>query len=387
MSNAFAPPSQKPLSIPSLDGLRAFSILIVFLSHAGLSRVIPGTFGVTVFFFLSGYLITTLLRLEAEEHGRISLKQFYLRRAVRILPPLYLALGATVVLMLAGILPGQVVWGAVAAQGLHLANYYDVFGPGGEPPGTGVLWSLAVEEHFYLVFPFLYLALRRWLPEPRKQVLVLAALCVLVLGWRCLLVLVVGLGPSPLPGSDYFPRTLHATDTRLDSLLFGCILGICGNPALPGGRPLRGRLLALGLCASGVVFLFTFWCPAHWCRETLRYTLQGLALFPVFVAAIRWHDWGIFRVLNLRWVRFLGVLSYTLYLIHHTVIIGVQHWVHCGAFLKGCLAFALSVALSTAVYLVVEKPCARLRKRWSQGNKPAQFGRAGKPVRPTRLAG
>jgi hypothetical protein len=69
----------KGLYIPSLDGLRAVSIVIVFLSHVGLGRVVPGLFGVTVFFFLSGYLITTLLRLEWERQGRIDLKQFWMR--------------------------------------------------------------------------------------------------------------------------------------------------------------------------------------------------------------------------------------------------------------------------------------------------------------------
>ena len=76
--------------IPSLDGLRAVSILIVFVSHAGLDSV-PGGFGVTIFFFLSGYLITTLLRREFEADGTIGLGQFYWRRAWRILPPMYAA--------------------------------------------------------------------------------------------------------------------------------------------------------------------------------------------------------------------------------------------------------------------------------------------------------
>ncbi|OYW31584.1 MAG: hypothetical protein B7Z47_00700, partial [Chthoniobacter sp. 12-60-6] len=72
--------AQSAFHIPSLNGLRAVAILIVFLSHAGLSHVVPGLFGVTVFFFLSGYLITTLLRMECEQHGGASLHQFFLRR-------------------------------------------------------------------------------------------------------------------------------------------------------------------------------------------------------------------------------------------------------------------------------------------------------------------
>ena len=84
--------------IPSLDGIRAIAVLIVFLSHVGLPYI-PGGFGVTIFFFLSGYLITTLLRREYERSNRIDFKKFYMRRVLRILPPFYvvlfLAIGAS----------------------------------------------------------------------------------------------------------------------------------------------------------------------------------------------------------------------------------------------------------------------------------------------------
>src|SRR5262245_57371978 len=78
--------------IPSLDGIRAFAALWVFAAHAGLEQALPGGFGVTVFFFLSGYLITTLLRMEYQATGTISLKKFYLRRVYRIWPPMYIVL-------------------------------------------------------------------------------------------------------------------------------------------------------------------------------------------------------------------------------------------------------------------------------------------------------
>src|SRR5277367_6687518 len=79
--------ARKVAHIPSLDGLRAVSFFIVFLAHSRLEWIVPGGFGVTVFFFLSGYLITTLMRLEVERTRDVSLKHFYLRRALRILPP------------------------------------------------------------------------------------------------------------------------------------------------------------------------------------------------------------------------------------------------------------------------------------------------------------
>jgi len=157
--------------IPSLDGIRALSFSIVFAAHAGLERWVPGFFGLSVFFFLSGYLITTLLRVEWERSGTLDLRQFYLRRALRILPPFYVVLAGASALTLLGALGGALQPRAVLMQALHLSNY-EIVRSGwwqGRAPGTWVLWSLAVEEHFYLVFPLLYLVLRRHFPSGRHQ--------------------------------------------------------------------------------------------------------------------------------------------------------------------------------------------------------------------------
>src|SRR5277367_989908 len=115
----------KSSHIPSLDGLRALSFLLVFGSHAGLGKVIPGGFGVTVFFFLSGYLITTLMRKEIEQSHTVNLKHFYLRRAFRILPPFYLILLSSIALTELGILGHdrlQVM--PTASQLLHFSNFW-----------------------------------------------------------------------------------------------------------------------------------------------------------------------------------------------------------------------------------------------------------------------
>lgn len=121
-------PARLPFQIPSLDGLRAVSFLMVFAAHAGV-EAIPGGFGVTVFFFLSGYLITTLMRLEAEKTGGVSLKNFYYRRALRILPPFYIVLFVATTLAAMGFLNVQ---GAepprllpVASQILHFLELLD----------------------------------------------------------------------------------------------------------------------------------------------------------------------------------------------------------------------------------------------------------------------
>jgi peptidoglycan/LPS O-acetylase OafA/YrhL len=93
-------------AIPSLDGIRAVSVLIVVLSHVGLGHVVPGGLGVTIFFFLSGYLITTLLLQEHARNGSIHVGRFYIRRFLRLAPPLMITLAVAYALVLSGLVPG-----------------------------------------------------------------------------------------------------------------------------------------------------------------------------------------------------------------------------------------------------------------------------------------
>ncbi|MDB6076430.1 MAG: acyltransferase 3, partial [Akkermansiaceae bacterium] len=238
----------------------------------------------------------------------------------------------------------------------HFANYHSIFhGNDGMPAGTGVYWSLAVEEHFYLVFPLLYLGLLKARLSPRSQIAVLLVISAVVLAWRCYLIRVLHVDEH---------RTFYATDTRLDSILFGSMLAILGNPVLD---PQRGSgtlwkfvLLPLGLAiiAGGLVYRE----PAF--RETFRYTLQGLALIPVFVVAIRWPQWGPFAILNWGWVRKMGVLTYPLYLVHFTLLYAAElylpqlHWT-----LQGVIALVASFALAVALHRLVEVPFTRLTRK------------------------
>jgi peptidoglycan/LPS O-acetylase OafA/YrhL len=345
-----------PLHIPSLDGIRALSFFIVFLAHAGLSKAVPGGFGVTAFFFLSGYLITTLLRIEHERSGTISFKRFYLRRALRILPPIYLALALALAGVGAGWVAGPVAPGAVAAQALHFTNYWIIFrGEPGMAMGTGVYWSLAVEEHFYFLFPLLFVGLRRFGGAPARQALVLWGLCAAILVWRCVLVFHFHVAEN---------RTYMASDTRFDSLLYGCALAIYGNPVLDGPSRLPERLWKRALVPAAVaalLFTFVYRQPAF--RETFRYSVQGIALTVAFIAAIRFPGWGFFRLLNRPAVAFVGVMSYSLYLVHHVVLGVASRLLAAPPALQGAAALLVSFALSYAIYRVVEVPCARLRKR------------------------
>ena len=370
--------SREALYIPSLDGIRAAAVLLVFAAHAGLKDRIPGNFGVTVFFFLSGYLITTLLRAEHQRNGRISLASFYGRRTLRIFPPLYVVLALATLLTLVGALPGPAIrLDALGAQVLYLTNYY-IIQHGwwdGRAPGTWIFWSLSVEEYFYLGFPLLYMLLLRFLPQRRRQALVLVGLCALVLAWRLVLVLALGAGRD---------RTYIASDTRIDSILFGCVLGVIGNPVLDGGSRISERAwkqLLLPLALGGLLLSFVFRNPVF--QETVRYSLQGLCLFPLFVAAVRWPEWLPFRILNVGWVKFLGVLSYSFYLVHPSVLWAVTSWTRLPGLAQALIGLVLTLAVSLALYWLVEKPAARLRRRLSRLQGAGSAGTRPKAAAPS----
>ena len=296
--------------IPSLDGLRAVSFGIVFLAHSGVEAV-PGGFGVTVFFFLSGYLITTLLRLEVEKKNSISIKKFYLRRALRIWPPFYIVLLGATGLAAAGFQgPVTLQAGPVLSQFLHFSNYLIAFrGWDGVAAGTAVYWSLAVEEHFYVLFPAFFWALHRLGLSGKQKAFIFWSLCAIVLAWRYTLVLFFH------ANSD---RTYLCSDTRIDSILFGCALAVWNNPVCGDGsdNPRLLRFWRYSAPLGALLLVATISVRNTLFRDTIRYTLQGIALTPIFVAAIRWPDWCVFRPLNWKPVRFIGTLSYSLYLLH-----------------------------------------------------------------------
>jgi peptidoglycan/LPS O-acetylase OafA/YrhL len=342
--------------IPSLDGLRAISFLVVFLAHAApRSRLIPGDLGVTVFFFLSGFLITTLMRSEFERNGAVNVGHFYLRRALRILPPFYLVWLVAHLVALCIFPPGTLYGPTMIAQLLFVSNYEGIYGLNREAPGTGVLWSLAVEEHFYLLFPWLYLAMQRWRLSGPRQASLLWGLCVLVLLWRVVLTFKFHAGP----GHIYI-----ASDTRVDSILFGCALAVWGNSVFdkPFGTP-NVWIYAL-LPAAVTILLMTFTSRNLVFQQTWYFTAEGVALTLLFTAAIRFHSWPLFQWLNSRPVAFVGMLSYSLYLTHFLMLRVVgQLWPQGNPAARAAIALLISFIGAWAIYSAVEKPCARVRKR------------------------
>src|SRR3954464_4268744 len=219
--------------LPGLDGLRAFAVIAVLLYHADLSWIRGGFLGVEVFFVISGYLITTMLLTEWHQQGRINLVGFWLRRARRLLPALYLLLVVTLVFAIV-FLPGEVARlrdDALAAFA-YVTNWYLILGEQsyfetvGRPSLLQHLWSLAVEEQFYVLWPVLLtLMLRFW----RRRVVVIATLggAIASAVWMAILY-----RPDVDPS-----RVYYGTDTRATGLMIGAALAFVWVPSQFQRRP------------------------------------------------------------------------------------------------------------------------------------------------------
>jgi peptidoglycan/LPS O-acetylase OafA/YrhL len=331
---------------------------MVFWAHAlpAISYYIPATLGVTIFFFLSGYLITTLLRRELERTGTISLRDFYIRRTLRIFLPLYVVFG-----LAAAFAHFVMHWPAGNRIGiLSLLFYFYNYAAALRwdawlPLGMNVVWSLAVEEHFYILFPLLYLRMVRSKLSRTTQDRLLIGICLAELVWRFVLIAVL---------HNQTLWTYYATDARLDSILWGCLLALAANPVL-GDRPLfpkRWQFAGFGLAL--LVLAGSLLPRSVIYRESLRYTVQALALYAIFsfVTANPRH-WS---VAWLEWtpLRYIGWISYVLYLSHDFILNVVTARVPGRQWVTGPLAFAISLVFATAMRYALELPLQRLRARF-----------------------
>jgi len=303
------------------------------------------------------------MREEFEKSGRANLRNFWMRRALRILPPFYIVL-----LCAAAVSPITVSGVSLTAQALHMSNYWIITkGYEGIPMGTGVYWSLAVEEHFYLLFPWAFIALQKL--RARVQAVLIYAMCLTVLVWRFALI-------EMHVSTD---RTYMASDTRIDSILFGCALAVWCSPVIQPLRLNERRWKYLWCPSSLALLVVCLIVRNEVFRETVRYSLQGVALTGIFISAIRFPNWLPFRALNTKAMVFLGLLSYSLYLLHFVVLGNLLHrFPAMNGVARSILALTISVALSWLMYIIVERPCARLRRHL----EASKSDRANPPINP-----
>ncbi|HMH18332.1 MAG TPA: acyltransferase [Burkholderiales bacterium] len=344
-------------AIPSLDGIRAVAVSLVFFAHSGFDNIVPGGLGVTIFFVLSGYLITTLMRIEHARSGTISYRGFYLRRLLRLMPPLFIVVAVAGLLAAVSVIDGGFTLGSLLAALFYFGNYYVISHDfHGMPAGINVVWSLAIEEHYYLFYPPLAALLLR-VGRVKLSVTVLSILCAVVLAWRYWLVL--------HGGSETYLSM--ATDTRIDAILIGCIMALLRNPWLdpvPAPRALRDWGIAV-VCVA--VLAGTLLYRDEVFRLTARYTLQCVAIAPLIYLAVARADCLPFRWLNSKPLVYIGTISYTIYLSHHVILLGLaQHWPQLSWIGLTLASGVLTLAVAESMRRWVEQPCAKLRKRLHQ---------------------
>jgi len=351
--------------LPALDGVRAVAVASVVAFHLGLGWAGGGFLGVDMFFVLSGFLITSLLLEEHASAGRIALRSFWARRARRLLPALFLMVGAVMVCAFAvdrfhgGDISGPATTAALSrlrgnalAALFYVANRKALTFANAQP--LSHTWSLSVEEQFYIVWPLVVTALlrlrgARW----RRSGLVLC---------------VAGAAASALDMALRFTpadamRVYSETDTRAFELLAGAALAMVVAARLQPGPRARRALHGAGVPAA-VAFLVV----EATARNTAPWMYHGgfvlaTVLVVVVIADVRQIERGpLARALSLAPLRWLGSVSYGVYLWHWPVI-----W-YCNTARTGLhggvldlARVALTVALASASYYLVEQPVRRMR--------------------------
>ncbi len=339
-----------PRRIPSLDGLRAISILLVFVAHAAGTRNAPrlfdhlvhvGNLGVKVFFIISGFLITTLLLREFDKTGTISIRQFWIRRAIRIFPAFYTYIGIVVLLWACGLV--ELKRGDLSHAVTYTINYHDQ-----RAWAFNHIWSLAVEEQFYLIWPGLIcvVGIRRAL---------------IAAGGSVLLVPIVRMGMFYLWSASNTSLT-RQFQAVADSLAVGCLLAGCytwlgtkrsyitvlSSPLFPI-IPLLGLGVALASNSLGKGIYYVF-----------GQSIANLAIVLGIDYCVRFPDTPIGRVLNSDVLVRIGVLSYSLYLWQELFLNPMDE---PSSFTTFPLNVILAVVAGLLSYHFVEQPFLRLKSR------------------------
>ena len=346
---------------PALDGLRALAVGAVIAYHLGYPWAQGGFLGVDAFFVLSGFLITSLLLAERSDTGRVSLKAFWSRRARRLLPALFIMLTAVCIYAAYTIPPLQLgtLRGDAFASLFYFANWHFIaadqsyFAQFFAPLPLTHLWSLAIEEQFYLLWPVIVLGLFR-IGRGTRRALWIGTILGIIGSQIAMSVLYTDTNPS---------RAYYGTESRVHTILIGCLLALIlrARPHLPARA---GKLLQ----ASGVITLVIVIVTFNRGRASAFYFNGGslayaIAIALVIAAAIA--PTGILRrVFAVPVARYVGRISYGLYLWHWPVIVFMtEQRVGLTGNRLNLVRIAVTFAITAASFHLIEQPILHRRGR------------------------
>jgi peptidoglycan/LPS O-acetylase OafA/YrhL/lysophospholipase L1-like esterase len=384
--------------MPGLDGLRAIAVLAVIAFHEQLGWAPGGLLGVGVFFTLSGYLITDLLLGQWSARGRVQLADFWARRARRLLPAVFVMLAVvTAWVTVADRARLGSLRGAVAAAATYSSNWFLIvqnqsyFARFAPPAPLDHLWSLAVEEQFYLAWPWLLLLGLLWVRNGRgrrsRRARPVARLAVPTL------VLAAASGAAMLalyhPGLDP-TRVYEGTDTRALGLLIGAALAMAWPSRRPAPSARAARvLLDVGGAAGLALIAVMIWRTGQYSPFIYR---GGLIVLSVATAAVlaaaacpgAWTG----RVLGWGPLRWLGVRSYGIYLWHYPVIVLTSPASSTENLTRAALQTTATIAAAALSWRFVEEPIRHgaLGRLWARARSPRRLAQLTSPARAAGLA-
>jgi peptidoglycan/LPS O-acetylase OafA/YrhL len=365
----------RPLSgyVPELDGMRAFAVAAVMLSHIGFPWAHGGKGGVLLFFVLSGYLITTVLVRELKKTNQISFKAFYARRALRLAPALLLVtlVTAAYAFLTRASDMSQATLQSVPSVLLYVINWQQVLFGSASAGYFNHFWTLAVEEQFYIVWPIILIAVYKWRG--------LAAAGWVAVGGAALTIVVKVIFWNGSIGRQ------AGTDFAADALLLGCGLAIF----LASDSSVLDRVFRFGywLGVAGITSAVVFGRSGG-ASDPIGYEVFGKVWWPVAVISAAVIIGATVRGVSplwagavLRWTPlvYLGRISYGMYLWHMLVIgaVPADDWP-----LMIVLVFPGTIALAALSFHFVEKPFLRLKSRFERTTESTVAAAGARGVRP-----
>ena len=346
--------------IKGLDGIRAIAVIMVLAYHLKLALFKSGFLGVTVFFVLSGYLITGILISEVEEEGTIDLKNFWLRRIRRLVPAV---MSMAVVIIFVSAVVNRIIFTKgckdFLASVLGFNNWWQIFNKisyfeaAGVPSPFTHCWSLAIETQFYLIYPLILLGIYKLVKsrgEGRANRGLLFAGVTLLLALISVILMIVLFDPQ-----QDASRVYYGTDTRAFSLLFGALLAILWEYRMVPRRLSASVNMVLGSVSFAVLLVMTIAINGSsnfWYRGGQFF---GTILTVLMVYAVSGRKTWLSRFLSNPVLKWMGNRSYSIYLWHYPIILLISKGIKASWWIT-LIEIVLSVVLAELSYRFIETP-------------------------------